>query len=121
MGFWSEFKQFAAKGNALDMAVGIIVGAAFNKIVNSLVTDIIMPPIGFVLGGVDFKNLQFLLRVPVDIHGAEMPAVAIRYGNFINTFIEFAIISISVFIMVKVMNKLISIRELPFIRSEKKP
>jgi large conductance mechanosensitive channel len=107
MGFFQEFKEFAVKGNALDMAVGIIIGAAFNKIVNSLVNDILMPPLGILIGGVDFKNLEVVLK------GAEgnMPAVVIRYGLFINTVIEFIIIGFSVFVVVKVMNKLIKVRE----------
>jgi large conductance mechanosensitive channel len=107
MGFWQEFKEFAVKGNALDMAVGIILGAAFNKIVNSLVNDILMPPLGIMIGGVDFKNLQVILKEAA----ADMPAVVIRYGQFVNTVIEFLIVALSVFFVVKVMNKLIKIRE----------
>jgi large conductance mechanosensitive channel len=107
MGFWQEFKEFAVKGNAMDMAVGIIIGAAFNKIVNSLVNDILMPPLGILIGGVDFKNLQIVLKGAT----AEMPAVVLRYGQFVNTVIEFLIIALSVFVVVKVMNRLIKIRE----------
>jgi large conductance mechanosensitive channel len=107
MGFWQEFKEFAVKGNALDMAVGIILGAAFNKIVNSLVNDILMPPLGILIGGVDFKNLQVVLKDAV----GDMPAVVIRYGQFVNTVIEFLIVALSVFIVVKVMNRIISTRE----------
>jgi len=107
MGFWQEFKEIAVKGNALDMAVGIILGAAFNKIVNSLVNDILMPPLGIMIGGVDFKNLQVILKEAA----ADMPAVVIRYGQFVNTVIEFLIVALSVFFVVKVMNKLIKIRE----------
>jgi large conductance mechanosensitive channel len=106
MGFWQEFKEFAVKGNALDMAVGIIIGAAFNKIVNSLVNDILMPPLGILIGGVDFKNLQIVLKDAT----AEMPAVVIRYGLFVNTVIEFLIVALSVFVVVKVMNRLIQAR-----------
>ncbi len=114
MGFIAEFKQFAVKGNAMDMAVGIILGTAFNKIVTSIVQDIIMPPIGMLLGRVDFKNLQVTLKAAtVDAAGKDIPAVAIRYGAFLNTVIEFLIIALSVFVMVKFMNRLISKREAP--------
>lgn len=106
MSFWQEFKEFAVKGNALDMAAGIIIGLAFNKVVNSLVTDILMPPLGILIGGVDFKNLQVVLKDAV----ADLPAVAIRYGQFINTIIEFLIIALSVFVLVKVMNRVIKAR-----------
>ncbi len=107
MGFWQEFKEFAVKGNALDMAIGIILGSAFNKIVNSLVMDILMPPLGILIGGVDFKNLQVVLKAAV----GEVPAVAIGYGQFVNTVIEFLIVALSVFVVVKVMNRLIKTRE----------
>ncbi len=112
MGFIQEFRDFAVKGNALDMAVGIILGAAFNKIVTSLVNDIIMPPLGILIGGVDFKNLQVVMRdARVNEAGAEVAAVAIRYGLFINTVIEFLIVAFSVFMVVKVMNRVIRKRE----------
>jgi large conductance mechanosensitive channel len=113
MGFMAEFKQFAVKGNAMDMAVGLILGAAFNKIVTSLVQDIIMPPIGILLGNVDFKNLEMVLKQAVaDPAGKVLtPAVAIRYGAFINTVIEFLIVALSVFVIVKFMNRLIGMRE----------
>ncbi len=113
MKFVQEFKEFAVKGNALDMAVGIIIGAAFNKIVNSLVNDIIMPPIGLMLGGVEFKHLQIILRKAyISQTGEEIPIVAVRYGSFINTVIEFLIIALSVFVVIKVMNRIINFREL---------
>lgn len=112
MGFLQEFRDFAVKGNALDMAVGIILGAAFNKIVTSLVNDIIMPPLGVLIGGVDFKHLQLVLReATVNEAGAEVAAVSIRYGLFINTVIEFLIVAFSVFMVVKVMNRVILRRE----------
>lgn len=119
MGFVDEFKQFALKGNVIDMAVGIIIGAAFNKIVQSLVNDLIMPPIGMLLGGVDFKNLQVLLKPGVaavkdPTTGKEItaaiPEVAVRWGLFCNTVIEFLIVALSVFVMVKVANHLMNIR-----------
>jgi len=112
MNFVSEFKEFAVKGNAMDMAVGIIIGAAFNKIVNSIVSDIIMPPIGMVVGGVDFKNLQLVLKeASLSAAGEALPAVAIRYGAFLNTVIEFLIVALSVFVVIKFMNRLLRKRE----------
>ncbi len=91
MGLLKEFRDFAVKGNAMDMAVGIIIGAAFSKIVTSLVNDVIMPPIGMLLGGVDFKNLQLTLKqASTSAAGEAIPAVAVRYGLFINTMIDFS-------------------------------
>lgn len=106
-----EFKEFAVKGNVIDMAVGIIIGGAFSPIVSSLVNDIIMPPIGFIMGNVDFSNLY----IPVNPSGQSYPTLAeaqnaglvtINYGVFINTLISFLIVSFSVFILVKFINKL---------------
>lgn len=97
-----EFKDFAIKGNVVDMAVGIIIGTAFGKIVTSLVTDIIMPPIGWISGGVDFSNLKFTLR---EAEGAK-EAVAINYGNFIDTTLNFIIIAFSIFFVIRQMNRL---------------
>lgn len=110
-GFLKEFKEFAVKGNVIDMAVGIIIGGAFSPIVNSLVKDIIMPPIGYVLGNVDFKNL-YLPVVPTSEHYATLEEaqaagiVTINYGVFINTLISFLIVSFAVFLLVKTINKL---------------
>ena len=98
MGLLKEFRDFAVKGNALDMAVGIIIGAAFNKIVTSLVNDIIMPPVGMLLGGVDFKNLQVVLKGPAtSATGEAVAAVAVRYGLFLNTVIDFLIVAFTIF------------------------
>jgi large conductance mechanosensitive channel len=110
MGLLKEFKEFAVKGNALDMAVGIIVGAAFTKIVNSIVQDIIMPPLGVAIGGVDFKNLQLVIQSADPAATPPVPEVAIRYGNFLNVVIEFLIVAFAVFIMLKVMNKVLNAR-----------
>ncbi len=110
-GFLSEFKEFAVKGNVIDMAVGIIIGGAFSPIVNSLVKDIIMPPIGFVLNNVDFSNMYFSLT-PAEQHYAtikeaqEAGLVTINYGTFFNTLISFLIVSFAVFLLVKAINKL---------------
>jgi large conductance mechanosensitive channel len=102
MGMLQEFKTFAVKGNMIDMAVGIIIGAAFGKIVSSLVGDVIMPPIGILLGGVDFSNLSVILKEAVD----KAPAVTLNYGKFIQTIIDFLIISFCIFVMVKGINTL---------------
>ncbi|MBT4315076.1 MAG: large-conductance mechanosensitive channel protein MscL [Candidatus Magasanikbacteria bacterium] len=97
-----EFKKFAIKGNAMDMAVGIVIGAAFGKIVSSFVADIIMPPIGVLLGGVDFSSLVVTLKSATE--GAE--AVTLNYGLFINSIIDFIIIAFAIFIVVKQIGKL---------------
>jgi large conductance mechanosensitive channel len=113
MGFIAELKDFAAKGNAVDMAVGILVGGAFTKIVNSIVSDLLMPPLGVVIGGVDFKQLQIPLKTTMEMKdGKEVETVvaAIKYGAFINNLIEFAIIVLAAFVVVKMMNKIIAMR-----------
>ena len=101
MGALQEFKAFAVKGNVVDMAVGVIIGAAFGKIVSSLVGDVIMPPIGVVLGGVDFSNLSIVVK-----EAGSKPAVLISYGKFLQTIIDFTIIAFAVFAMVKALNTL---------------
>ena len=100
MSMVKEFKEFAMRGNVVDMAVGIVIGAAFGKIVSSIVNDVIMPPIGMLLGGVDFSNLMITLKEAVD----ETPAVVIEYGAFINTVIDFLIIAFAIFMVIKGMN-----------------
>jgi len=102
MGMLREFKEFAVKGNVVDMAVGIIIGAAFGKIVSSLVGDLIMPPIGLVLGGVDFSDLSIVLKEAV----GKAPAVTLNYGKFIQTTINFIIIAFSIFVLIKGLNTL---------------
>jgi large conductance mechanosensitive channel len=102
MGLVKEFREFAVKGNAIDMAVGIIIGAAFGKIVSSLVSDVLMPPLGMLLGKMDFSNLAITLRE----QAGSAPAVAVKYGVFINTVIDFVIVAFVVFLMVKQMNRL---------------
>jgi large conductance mechanosensitive channel len=102
-----EFKQFAMKGNVVDMAVGIIIGAAFGKIISSLVNDIIMPPLGILIGGVDFADLKVTLReASVDKAGAAINAVTLNYGTFIQTAFDFLIVAFAIFMMIKVMNNL---------------
>jgi len=97
-----EFKTFIAKGNVLDLAVGVVIGAAFGKITTSLVEDIINPILGLIIGGVDFTQLKVVLKEAV----GETPEVAIKYGNFIQTFIQFLIIAWVIFLVVKVANRL---------------
>ena len=110
---WKEFKEFAMRGNVLDMAVGIIIGAAFGTIVSSLVNDVIMPPIGLLLGNVDFTNLFVVIKhgaIPGPFPGLKEAqaagAVTINYGKFINTIITFLIVALSVFLLVRGMNRL---------------
>ncbi len=100
MGMIKEFKQFAVKGNMIDMAVGIIIGAAFGKIVSSLVADVIMPPIGVLIGGVNFTALKLTLK-PAE---GDVAAVTLNYGNFVQVAIDFLIIAWAVFLMVKAIN-----------------
>ena len=102
MSMMSEFKEFAVKGNAIDMAVGIVVGAAFGTVVTSLVSDIIMPPIGMLLGGVNFTDLSIVLSEAT----ADTAAVAINYGNFMQTVLDFLIVAWAIFLVVKGINRL---------------
>lgn len=118
MGMLKEFREFAVKGNVVDMAVGIIIGAAFGKVVSSLVNDVIMPPIGMLLGGVDFKNLQLVLKeASVSATGEAVPAVAMRYGLFINTVIDFLIVAFTIFMVIRMVNRLSQMRCFPISRS----
>ena len=102
MSMMSEFKDFAMKGNVVDMAVGIIIGAAFGKIVASFVNDILMPPLGVIIGGVDFSALAVVIKEATE--GAE--AVTIKYGAFIQTCVDFLIVAFAIFMAIKVMNSL---------------
>jgi large conductance mechanosensitive channel len=95
-----DFKSFAMKGNVIDMAVGIIIGVAFGKMVTSIVNDIIMPPIGLLVGGVNFTDLKFVMKDAV----GEIPAVTLNYGNFLQVSFDFLIIAFAIFIVIKVMN-----------------
>ena len=107
MGMVSEFKEFAMRGNVVDLAVGVVIGAAFGKIVASLVNDIIMPAIGYLVGGVNFSDLAFELKpASVDAAGAEVAAVMVKYGAFIQTIVDFLIIAFAIFVAVKVINSL---------------
>ena len=105
MGLLTEFKAFIARGNVIDLAVGVIIGASFGKIITSLVDQVIMPPIGLLLGRVDFSKLEWVL-VPEDPATAAIEKVAIQYGAFINTLIQFLIVAFVVFLLVKGINRL---------------
>ncbi len=109
--FLNEFKAFAMRGNVVDMAVGVIVGGAFGKIVTSLVNDIIMPPIGFLLGGVNFTDLSCTLGEKLSEDGKTMEAVTVNYGNFIQQTVDFLIIAFCVFLLVKAVMKIVKKKE----------
>jgi len=104
MAIVKEFKEFAMRGNVVDLAVGVIIGAAFGKIVTSLVNDVIMPPIGYLTGGIDFKNLKILIKQGDPLK--KIADVSINYGNFINVIIEFLIVAFCIFMVVKAINSL---------------
>ncbi|MEI6809985.1 MAG: large-conductance mechanosensitive channel protein MscL [bacterium] len=108
MGIGKEFKEFAMKGNVMDMAVGIIIGAAFGKIVASLVNDVIMPPIGMLIGGVNFSDLAITLKEKVAATATtpEVAAVLVSYGKFLQTVVDFMIVAFVIFIVIKGMNSL---------------
>lgn len=106
MGMLSEFKTFAMRGNVIDLAVGVVIGTAFGKIVTSLVNDVIMPPIGMLVGNVDFSRLAITLKeASVDATGKEVPAVVVAYGSFINTVIQFIIVAFAIFLVVRTLNR----------------
>ncbi|EGL70959.1 large-conductance mechanosensitive channel [Cronobacter sakazakii E899] len=102
MSFFKEFREFAMRGNVVDLAVGVIIGAAFGKIVSSLVADIIMPPLGLLIGGIDFKQFALTLRPAV----GDTPAVIMHYGVFIQNVFDFVIVAFAIFLAIKVINKL---------------
>src|SRR5262245_19399280 len=103
MGMLQEFKEFAMRGNVVDMAVGVVIGGAFGKIVTSFTNDLLMPPLGLITGGIDFKDKALILKEPV----GEVAAVAMKYGVFINVVIDFLIVAFAIFLLVKAMNTLI--------------
>jgi large conductance mechanosensitive channel len=102
MSMIQEFKAFAMRGNVADMAVGIIIGGAFGKIVSSLVSDVLMPPIGMIIGGVDFSHLGVTLRAAT----TDAPAVILKYGLFVNSVIDFVIVAFAIFLMIRALNSL---------------
>ena len=105
--FLTEFKEFAMRGNVMDMAVGVIIGGAFGKIVTSLVNDVIMPVIGFVVGGINFTDLKWVIKEAVE----ETPEVALLYGQFIQNVVDFLIIAFCIFMMIKVISRLTKKKE----------
>ena len=107
MGMMTEFKEFAMRGNVIDLAVGVMIGAAFGKIVTALVDKVIMPPLGLLIGGVDFAKLGIVLKeATVDAAGKEVPAVVLAYGEFINAVVQFVIVAFAIFLVVKAINRL---------------
>lgn len=109
-----EFKQFAMRGNVVDMAVGIIIGGAFGKIVSSLVSDILMPPLGLLIGGVNFTDLKITIKqAAIDASGATIPPVSINYGNLVQVIFDFLIVAFAIFMMIKLMNNLNRKKEAP--------
>jgi large conductance mechanosensitive channel len=108
MSFFNEFKSFAMRGNVVDLAVGVVIGAAFGKIVSALVDNVIMPPIGVLVGGIDFSDLVLRIGTPVaDAKGVVSGGAIIKYGIFLNTIIQFIIVAIAIFLVVKLMNRLL--------------
>ncbi|MDR0934546.1 MAG: large-conductance mechanosensitive channel protein MscL [Burkholderiaceae bacterium] len=106
MSILKEFKEFAIRGNVIDMAVGVIMGGAFGKIVSSVVSDVIMPPIGLLVGGVNFTELKLVLKhATTDAAGKAVPAVTLNYGNFLQTTLDFLLIAMAIFLMVKAINR----------------
>ena len=110
--FLNEFKQFAMRGNVLDMAVGVIIGGAFGKIVSSVVDDVIMPPIGWLIGGVNFADLKLTLPT-VQVAGEEFKTATINYGSFLQTCFDFLIVAFCIFMLIKAVNKLAKKKEEP--------
>ena len=107
MGMMTEFKEFAMRGNVIDLAVGVVIGAAFGKIVTALVDKVIMPPLGLLIGGVDFSKMAIVLKeASVDAAGKEVPAVVPAYGEFINALVQFVIVAFAIFLVVKAINRL---------------
>ena len=104
--FLQEFRAFAMKGNVIDMAVGVIIGGAFGKIVSSIVADVIMPPIGLLIGGVNFTDLKWVMKPAEVINGKEVAAVTLNYGNFLQATFDFLIIAFSIFLFIRLMTRL---------------
>lgn len=107
MGMMTEFKEFAMRGNMIDLAVGVVIGASFGKIVTALVDNVIMPPIGWLIGGIDFSELSITLKeATTNAAGEAVPAVTLGYGVFINAVIQFIIVAFAIFLVVKTINKM---------------
>ncbi len=107
MGIMKEFKEFAVKGNMVDLAVGIIIGGAFGKVVSSIVSDVLMPPLGYLIGGINFTDIKIHLKAPaIDLAGKAAQEVTINIGNFIQSMVDFGIVAFAVFLLVKGINRL---------------
>ena len=107
MGMMTEFKEFAMRGNVIDLAVGVVIGAAFGKIVTALVDKVIMPPLGLLIGGVDFSKMAIVLKdATVDAAGKDVPAVVLAYGEFINALVQFVLVAFAIFLVVKAINRM---------------
>ncbi len=104
--FLQDFKAFAMKGNVIDMAVGVIIGGAFGKIVSSVVADVIMPPLGLLVGGVNFTDLKWVMKPAEVVDGKEIAAVTLNYGNFLQATFDFLIIAFSIFLFIRLLTKL---------------
>ena len=111
--FLQDFKAFAMKGNVIDMAVGVIIGGAFGKIVSSVVADVIMPPVGLLVGGVNFTDLKWVLKPARMVDGQEVAAVTLNYGNFLQVTFDFLVIALSVFLFVRLLSRLNRKKEKP--------
>ena len=109
--FLQEFKAFAMKGNVIDMAVGVIIGGAFGKIVSSVVADVIMPPLGLLVGGVNFTDLKWVMKPAEVVDGKEIAAVTLNYGNFLQATFDFLIIAFSIFLFIRLLTKLTAKKE----------
>ena len=109
--FLQEFKAFAMKGNVIDMAVGVIIGGAFGKIVSSVVADVIMPPLGLLVGGVNFTDLKWVMKPAEVVDGKEIAAVTLNYGNFLQATFDFLIIAFSIFLFIRLLTKLTTKKE----------
>ena len=122
MTFFKQFKEFAVKGNALDLAVGVIIGAAFGKIVSSFISDVVMPPMGILVGGVDVKHLNLILKeASVDANGAVVEAVTLNYGMFIQNVVDFTFIAFVIFVAIKGIHTLKKKEEVPEEKLEATP
>ena len=109
--FLQDFKAFAMKGNVIDMAVGVIIGGAFGKIVSSVVADVIMPPLGLLVGGVNFTDLKWVMKPAEGVDGKEIAAVTLNYGNFLQATFDFLIIAFSIFLFIRLLTKLTAKKE----------
>jgi large conductance mechanosensitive channel len=111
MGLWKEFKEFAMRGSVIDLAIGVIIGSAFGKIVSSLVADVIMPPLGLLISGINFTDLKLVLKPAEVVNGIQAPAVTMNYGNFLQVTFDFLIVAFVIFLLIKGINNLMRKKE----------